>query len=323
MCWLAIFALRFLSCSNLSPQSMTMIQTQFVSQSLYESNFLDLHLFRRGKVRDVYDLENALLMVASDRISAFDVIMAQPIPQKGALLTAISLFWFEQTRHIVRNHFISATVAEYPAKCHPYAADLAGRSMLVEKTKPLAIECVVRGYVAGSGWKEYKESETICGIKLPSGLQESSQLAEPIFTPATKAETGHDENISFSEAANIVGMENAALARDLSLKLYKFAAEYALKRGIILADTKFEFGIDRTGALILIDEALTPDSSRFWLAAEWQPGKAQMNFDKQILRDYLETLDWNKQPPPPPLPQHILDTTAAKYREALERLTNG
>lgn len=288
---------------------------------MIQTDFPDLKLFRRGKVRDVYDLGTTLLMVATDRISAFDVIMEQPIPQKGEILTSVSLFWFEKTRHIVRNHLISSNADEYPAECRKYADVLRGRSMLVEKTAPLAIECVVRGYVAGSGWKEYKASETICGIKLPSGLQESSRLAEPIFTPATKAETGHDENISFEEAATIVGAETAGAVRDLSIRLYTFAAEYAAQRGIILADTKFEFGVDSTGNIILIDEALTPDSSRFWLAEEWQPGKPQMNFDKQVLRDYLETLDWNKQYPPPNLPQEILDKTAAKYREALERLT--
>jgi phosphoribosylaminoimidazole-succinocarboxamide synthase len=288
---------------------------------MIQTDFPDLKLFRRGKVRDVYDLGSTLLMVATDRISAFDVIMAQPIPKKGEILTSVSLFWFEQTRHIVRNHLLSSNVDDYPAECRKYAAELRGRSMLVEKTAPLAIECVVRGYVAGSGWKEYKASETICGIKLPSGLEESSRLAEPIFTPATKAETGHDENISFEEASKIVGQETAVAVRDLSIQLYTFASEYAAKRGIILADTKFEFGVDSTGSIILIDEALTPDSSRFWLAEEWQPGKPQMNFDKQVLRDYLETLDWDKQYPPPHLPQGILDKTAAKYREALERLT--
>ncbi|MBD1207037.1 MAG: phosphoribosylaminoimidazolesuccinocarboxamide synthase [Ignavibacteria bacterium] len=288
---------------------------------MIQTDFPDLKLFRRGKVRDVYDLGTTLLMVATDRISAFDVIMAQPIPKKGEILTSVSLFWFEHTRQIVRNHLISSNVDDYPAECRKYADVLRGRSMLVEKTAPLAIECVVRGYVAGSGWKEYKASETICGIKLPSGLEESSRLAEPIFTPATKAETGHDENISFEEAAKIVGHETAVAVRDLSIQLYTFASEYAAKRGIILADTKFEFGVDSRGSIILIDEALTPDSSRFWLAEEWQPGKPQMNFDKQVLRDYLETLDWNKQYPPPILPQDILDKTAAKYREALERLT--
>lgn len=288
---------------------------------MIQTDFPDLKLFRRGKVRDVYDLGSTLLMVATDRISAFDVIMAQPIPKKGEILTSVSLFWFEHTRHIVRNHLISSNVDDYPMECRKYASELRGRSMLVEKTAPLAIECVVRGYVAGSGWKEYKASETICGITLPSGLEESSRLSEPIFTPATKAETGHDENISFEEASRIVGHETAVAVRDLSLQLYTFASEYAAKRGIILADTKFEFGVDSTGSIILIDEALTPDSSRFWLAEEWQPGKPQMNFDKQVLRDYLETLDWDKQYPPPHLPQDILDKTAAKYREALERLT--
>lgn len=288
---------------------------------MIQTDFPDLKLFRRGKVRDVYDLGTTLLMVVTDRISAFDVIMAQPIPKKGEILTSVSLFWFEHTRQIVRNHLISSNVDDYPAECRKYADVLRGRSMLVEKTAPLAIECVVRGYVAGSGWKEYKASETICGIKLPSGLEESSRLAEPIFTPATKAETGHDENISFEEAAKIVGHETAVAVRDLSIQLYTFASEYAAKRGIILADTKFEFGVDSRGSIILIDEALTPDSSRFWLAEEWQPGKPQMNFDKQVLRDYLETLDWDKQYPPPHLPQDILDKTAAKYREALERLT--
>lgn len=288
---------------------------------MIQTDFPSLKLFRRGKVRDVYDLGTTLLMVATDRISAFDVVMAQPIPRKGSILTHISLFWFAQTRHIVRNHLITANVDEYPPECRPYADELRGRSMLVEKTVPLAIECVVRGYVAGSGWKEYKASETICGIKLPSGLQESSRLETPIFTPATKAETGHDENISFEEASKIVGAETAKKVRELSVQLYEFAAKYAAERGIILADTKFEFGVASGGEIILIDEALTPDSSRFWLKDEWQAGRAQMNFDKQILRDYLETLDWNKQYPPPHLPNEILEKTAAKYQEALERLT--
>jgi phosphoribosylaminoimidazole-succinocarboxamide synthase len=288
---------------------------------MYQSDFPNLKLFRRGKVRDVYDLGETLLMVATDRISAFDVVMAQTVPNKGKILTAVSLFWFERTRDIVRNHLITANVDEYPEECRKYADDLRGRSMLVEKTQPLPIECVVRGYVAGSGWKEYQANGTICGIKLPSGLQESSRLAEPIFTPATKAEEGHDENISFEAAANLVGAEQAMTVRLLSINLYKTASLYALQRGILLADTKFEFGIDSHGQIILIDEALTPDSSRFWLKDEWQPGTAQMNFDKQVLRDYLETLDWNKQYPPPTLPDDVLQRTAAKYNEALERLT--
>jgi phosphoribosylaminoimidazole-succinocarboxamide synthase len=293
---------------------------------LHTTNFPTLTLFRRGKVRDVYDVTTeggtpALLMVATDRISAFDVIMAEPVPRKGEMLTRISLFWFERTHNIVRNHLISSRVEDYPSSCQPYAAALTGRSMLVEKTTPLPVECVVRGYLAGSGWKEYRERQTVCGVPLPAGLQESSRLPEPIFTPATKAETGHDENISFEQAAEILGAERAARVRELSLALYNAAADYAASKGIILADTKFEFGVDAPGEIILIDEALTPDSSRFWLTGEWQPAKPQMNFDKQVLRDYLETLDWNKQPPPPPLPAEILERTAAKYAEAIERLT--
>ena len=291
------------------------------STALFMSDFPTLSLFRRGKVRDVYDLGNALLMVASDRISAFDVVMDTPITGKGTILTNLSLFWFELTKSIIPNHLISSTVADYPAECLPYSAELTGRSMLVRKTTPLPIECVVRGYLAGSGWKEYSASKTVCGIALPDGLVESSKLPEPIFTPATKAETGHDENISFAEAQQICGAEIAAKAREISLKLYKFAAEYAAARNIILADTKFEFGTLPNGELILIDEALTPDSSRYWLAEEYQPGKTQTNFDKQVLRDYLETLDWNKQPPPPPLPDEIVVKVKQKYQEALDRLT--
>lgn len=291
------------------------------SDALFMSDFPTLSLFRRGKVRDVYTLGDVLLMVASDRISAFDVVMDTPIAGKGKILTNLSLFWFEMTKSIIPNHLISSTVADYPAECLPYSDQLAGRSMLVRTTTPLPIECVVRGYLAGSGWKEYSASKTVCGIALPDGLVESSKLPEPIFTPATKAETGHDENISFAEAQQICGAEIAEKAREISLKLYKFASEYAAKRNIILADTKFEFGTLPNGELILIDEALTPDSSRYWLAEEYQPGKTQTNFDKQVLRDYLETLDWNKQPPPPPLPDEIVVKVKQKYQEALDRLT--
>ncbi|MFM7156362.1 MAG: phosphoribosylaminoimidazolesuccinocarboxamide synthase, partial [Bacteroidota bacterium] len=251
-------------------------------------------LFRKGKVRDVYDLGNALLIVATDRISAFDVIMEDAIPGKGALLTELSLFWFEKTSHIIENHIISSKPEEYPDILAPYSELLEGRSMLVKKTKPLPIECVVRGYLAGSGWKEYQQSKAICGIPLPSGLQQSEQLPESIFTPATKAEEGHDENISLEQAIALCG-DRAIEAREYSLKLYAFAHEYAQKRGIILADTKFEFGVDENNNLILIDEALTPDSSRYWLAERYSLGNQQENFDKQVLRDYLETLDWNKQ----------------------------
>lgn len=288
---------------------------------VYQTSFPTLALFRRGKVRDVYDLGEHLLMVATDRISAFDVVMAEPVPGKGEILTALSLFWFDHTKDIVPNHLISASVAEFPAECQPYAAELRGRSMLVKKTKPLPIECVVRGYLAGSGWKEYRTSRTVCGIALPEGLVESSKLPEPIFTPATKAEEGHDENISFEQAAELCGTELAEQARTLSIALYEAAAAHALRCGIILADTKFEFGVDSNGALILIDEALTPDSSRYWLRELYKPGEPQYNFDKQILRDYLETLDWNKQYPPPPLPADVLQKTYDKYREAFERLT--
>lgn len=289
--------------------------------AVYQTDFPTLALFRRGKVRDVYDLGDRLLMVATDRISAFDVVMAEPVPGKGEILTALSVFWFGKTQDIVPNHLISAHVDEYPESCRPYADELRGRSMLVKKTKPLPIECVVRGYLAGSGWKEYRASRTVCGIPLPEGLQESAKLPEPIFTPATKAEEGHDENISFEQAAALCGADLADEARRLSIALYTAAATHAMSRGIILADTKFEFGVDDSGRLILIDEALTPDSSRYWLRELYKPGEPQYNFDKQILRDYLETLDWNKQYPPPPLPDDILKKTYDKYREAFERLT--
>lgn len=291
------------------------------SDALFKSDFPTLTLFRRGKVRDVYDLGDSLLMVASDRMSAFDVVMDNPIAGKGEILTKLSLFWFDITKSIVPNHLITSNVNEYPEVCLPYSKQLEGRSMLVRKTVPLAIECVVRGYLAGSGWKEYSTSKTVCGIPLPDGLVESSKLSEPIFTPATKAETGHDENISFEEAVKICGVELTTKARELSLQLYNFASDYARERNIILADTKFEFGTLPNGELILIDEALTPDSSRYWLAEEYEPGKTQTNFDKQVLRDYLETLSWNKQPPPPPLPDDIIAKVKQKYQEAFDRLT--
>ncbi len=275
---------------------------------------------RSGKVRDIFDLGDRLLFVASDRISAFDVIMPNGIPRKGEVLTQISYFWFAQTESFQPNHLISHAGDPLPANLQPFAEKLNGRSMLVKKAQPLAIECVVRGYLAGSGWKEYRESQTVCGIKLPAGLKESSELPEPIFTPATKAETGHDENISFDQAAQIVGKQLAEQARAASLKIYNFARDYARKRGIIIADTKFEFGL-LDGQLLLIDEVLTPDSSRFWPAAEYQAGKSQPSFDKQFVRDYLETLDWNKTPPGPVLPAEVVAKTQAKYLEAYERLT--
>lgn len=290
--------------------------------ALYSTSFPTLNLWRRGKVRDVYDLGDTLLFVASDRISAYDVIMDQPIPGKGKILTALSLFWFDQLSDVVPNHLLTADVDEFPEECSPYREELWGRSMLVKKTRPLAIECVARGYLAGSGWKEYRANRMVCGNVLPEGLVESSRLPEPIFTPATKAEEGHDMNITFEEAAAIVGDDVAAEARELTLELYRRAGRIAEERGIIIADTKFEFGHDETGRLILIDEALTPDSSRFWLASTYEPGREQQNFDKQFLRDYLDSIAWNKMPPPPTLPQEVIEATLTKYQEALAKLTS-
>lgn len=278
-------------------------------------------LFRRGKVRDVYDLGDRLLMVATDRISAFDVVMTEGIPDKGALLTSISLYWFEQLGDVIPNHLLSTDVSTLPGLSDAERAMLAGRSMIVRKTRPLPVECVVRGYLAGSGWKEYQTSQTVCGIHLPSGYSESSRLTMPIFTPATKAEEGHDENISFERAAEILGTDVAERVREISIALYNAAAKDVAGKGLILADTKFEFGIDDSGQIILIDEALTPDSSRYWLASSYAEGTAQMNFDKQVLRDWLETTTWDKNPPPPKLPAEVVQATRAKYIEAYERIT--
>ncbi|HMP81217.1 MAG TPA: phosphoribosylaminoimidazolesuccinocarboxamide synthase [Verrucomicrobiota bacterium] len=275
---------------------------------------------KSGKVREIFDLGDAFLFVASDRISAFDCVMPNGIPRKGEVLTQISHFWFDQTEQLVPNHRLAGTNDPLPDKLAPFADKVARRSMIVKKAQPLAVECIVRGYLAGSGWKEYKKSQTVCGIPLPSGLQESSELPEPIFTPSTKAETGHDENISFDEAKKILGDDIANQARDLSLEIYKFARDYARQRGIIIADTKFEFGLF-AGKLILIDEVLTPDSSRFWPANEYAPGKGQPSFDKQFVRDYLETLTWDKTPPAPSLPAEVVARTQAKYLEAYEKLT--
>ena len=266
---------------------------------------------RSGKVREVFDLGDAFLLVATDRISAFDCVMPNGIPRKGEVLTQISHFWFEKFSSLVPNHLLAKASDPLPKNLQPFASQLARRSMIVKKAQPLAIECIVRGYLSGSGWKEYKKSETVCGIKLPAGLTESTELPEPIFTPSTKAESGHDENISFEEACGIAGDDVATQARDLSLKIYKAGRDYARQRGIIIADTKFEFGIYE-GKLILIDEVLTPDSSRFWPANEYQPGKGQPSFDKQFVRDYLETLDWNKQPPAPALPKDVVEKTTEK-----------
>jgi len=275
---------------------------------------------RSGKVREVFDLGDSFLLVASDRISAFDVIMPNGIPHKGAVLTQISHFWFEKFSTLVPNHLLAKADDPLPANLQPFADKLAKRSMIVKKAKPLAIECIVRGYLSGSGLKEYKKSQTVCGIKLPAGLVDSSELPEPIFTPSTKAEQGHDENINFEQACDIVGTELATQARDLSLMIYKAGRDFARQRGIIIADTKFEFGLFE-GKLILIDEVLTPDSSRFWPADQYTPGKSQPSFDKQFVRDYLETLAWDKTPPGPQLPADVVAKTSAKYLEAYERLT--
>jgi phosphoribosylaminoimidazole-succinocarboxamide synthase len=275
---------------------------------------------KSGKVREIFDLGEHLLMVATDRISAFDCIMPNGIPHKGEVLTQISHFWFDQMSTIVPNHRLIKANDPLPPILRAHATQLARRSMIVKKAQPLPIECVVRGYLAGSGWKEYQQNGTVCGIHLPDGLMESSELPEPIFTPATKAQTGHDINISFDEAARIAGGDVAEQARDLSIQLYKTARRYAKQRGIIIADTKFEFGRYH-GGLILIDEVLTPDSSRFWPADQYQPGRSQPSFDKQFVRDYLETLDWDKRPPAPALPTDVVMKTCGKYLEAYKRLT--
>jgi phosphoribosylaminoimidazole-succinocarboxamide synthase len=288
-----------------------------VMKVIRETNFAGLSPSARGKVRDIYDLGDKLLIVATDRLSAFDVIMATPIPDKGRILTQLSLFWFNLLRGIIPNHVLSAT--EFPASFDRYTADLAGRTMLVKKTKPLPIECVARGYLSGSGWKEYKATGKVCGISLPPGLQESDKLPEPIFTPATKAVSGHDENISFEQAAALIGNSLAEKVRAITLEIYRQAAAYAEPRGILLADTKFEFGL-LNDELIWIDEALTPDSSRFWPASAYKPGGPQPSFDKQFVRDYLERIQWPKVPPGPELPPDVVDATRAKYREAFRIL---
>lgn len=286
-----------------------------------QTDFPALKLVNRGKVRDIYDLGDTLLMVTSDRISAFDVIMNEPIPDKGKVLTQISRFWFSQVEDIIPNHIISTDVAEYPAECRQYADVLDGRSMLVKKAQPLAAECIVRGYLSGSGWKDYKATGALCGIRLPEGLKESDRLEQPIFTPSTKAELGeHDENITFEQMAELCGSDLAEQAREATIAIYSRAREIADRKGIIIADTKFEFGVYE-GSLIIIDECLTPDSSRFWPKDLYRPGGPQPSFDKQFLRDYLETLDWGKTAPAPSLPEEIVRKTGEKYKEALLRLT--
>lgn len=288
---------------------------------LVKSNFEGLELLKRGKVRDVYELDERLLIVASDRMSAFDVVMDDPIPDKGKILTGISLFWFKQLKPVVENHVITADVSQYPGPCRRFQKELEGRSMLVVKAQPLPVECIVRGYLSGSGWSEYQSKRSVCGITLPAGLVESEKLPEPIFTPSTKAEEGiHDENISVERVVEILGEETSRKIRKLSLKIYEYGRQLAAEKGIIIADTKFEFGL-ADGRLILIDEVLTPDSSRFWPMDTYRSGGPQKSFDKQYLRDYLNSLDWPKKPPPPRLPSEIIQRTREKYLEALVRLT--
>jgi len=290
--------------------------TQVVSRT----DFQNLHLKGRGKVRDIYDLGDRLLIVATDRISAFDVVMPNPIPDKGKVLTQLSKFWFDMTKGIVPNHIISTDVRDFPEECRPYQEILRDRSMLVVKTQPLPIECVVRGYLSGSGWEEYGKTGEVCGIQLPKGLAESSKLEEPIFTPATKEEIGlHDENITFERVETIVGKELAQRLKFLSLAIYKKARDFAEGKGILIADTKMEFGV-KDGRLLLIDELFTPDSSRFWPKDDYRPGGSQKSFDKQFLRDYLLSIRWNKNPPAPQLPEEIVRKTRGKYLEAYERL---
>jgi phosphoribosylaminoimidazole-succinocarboxamide synthase len=288
---------------------------------LLQTDFPELELWASGKVRDIYRVDNErLLFIATDRISAFDYVLASGIPHKGRVLTQLSLFWFDFLADIVPNHLVTADLEQYPATLKPHAEQLRGRSMLVTMADMVAIECVVRGYISGSAWKEYQQQGSVCGIKLPGGLRESDKLPEPIFTPAIKATSGHDENISFAEMVSRAGRELSETLRDLSLRIYAAAADYAAQRGIIVADTKFEFG-KTAGGLVLADEVLTPDSSRFWPADRYQPGRAQESFDKQFVRDYLESIRWNKQPPTPALPAEVAGRTSEKYTEAYRRLT--
>ncbi len=276
---------------------------------------------RSGKVREVFDLGDTLLFVVTDRLSAFDVILPDPIPDKGAVLNQLSAFWFKRFDDKIDNHFVTANFDDFPKNLQPFREQLVGRSMIVKKTTPLTVECVVRGYLAGSGWKEYQKSQSVCGIKLPTGLQLASQLPEPIFTPSTKADEGHDENIDMATCRKMLGSDVADRVKDLSLEIYSRGRDHAAQCGIIVADTKFEFG-ERDGKLLLIDECLTPDSSRFWPADQYAVGQSPPSYDKQFVRDYLETLDWDKTPPAPRLPKDVIEKTSAKYREAFHRLTN-
>lgn len=288
---------------------------------ILQTNYEDIKLVKRGKVRDIYEIDDKYLLVSSDRLSAFDVIMNEGIPKKGRVLTKISEFWFDYVNDQIENHIISTNVDEYPEVCHKYKDDLYGRSMLVKKAELIPLECIVRGYISGSGWKEYQQKGSICGIELPSGLVESEKLSEPIFTPSTKAEIGdHDENISEEQAIEIVGKETYEFLKSTTINIYKKASEFASQKGIILADTKMEFGY-YNGKIILIDELLTPDSSRFWPIEDYEKGRAQMSYDKQYVRDYLLSVDFNKQPPAPTLPDEVINNTSDKYVQALNKLT--
>ncbi|MBF0211512.1 MAG: phosphoribosylaminoimidazolesuccinocarboxamide synthase [Desulfamplus sp.] len=292
-----------------------------MSNTIRETDFKELKLIRKGKVRDIYDTGDAFLMVTTDRLSAFDVVLPDGIYGKGRVLTQISLFWFKMMEDIVDNHIISADVRDFPKECQKYAEILEGRSMLVKKAEPLPVECIVRGYISGSGWKSYKKEGHVCGISLPSGLKESDRLSEPLYTPSTKAEVGdHDINVDFEETIKMLGKDRAEKLKDLSLQIYKKGAEFALKKGIIIADTKFEFGL-LDGKIILIDEVLTPDSSRFWQKDLYSPGGSQQSFDKQFVRDWLESSGWDKNPPAPELPKDVIEKTSAKYFEALNLIT--
>lgn len=290
-------------------------------KAVRETDFSNIKLLKRGKVRDIYDLGDKLLMVATDRMSAFDVVMPDPIPDKGKILTQISLFWFDIIKPLIQNHVISSDVNEYPIECRKYSEELNGRSMLVRKTEPLPVECVVRGYLSGSGWNSYQERGEICGIRLPKGLKESDKLPEPLFTPSTKEEVGtHDINIDFDETVKRIGKKLAERVKELSIEIYMRGTKLAAQKGIIIADTKFEFGLIDND-VIIIDEVLTPDSSRFWPKDSYKPGGPQLSFDKQYLRDYLTSIKWNRKPPAPSLPKDVIDNTRSKYMEALKRLT--
>jgi len=305
-----------------SPDGYAKVSVNFTKNPvILQTDLSGIERHAQGKVRDVYSVdENRLLIIASDRISAFDYILPTGIPDKGRVLTQLSIFWFDFLRDVTPTHFLTANVDEYPETLQPFRDQLEGRSMLVKRAKMIEIECVARGYISGSGWKEYRQSGTVCGIQLPAGLRESDKLPEPIFTPATKAQSGHDENVSFEHVVSLIGEDLSKRLRDLTLEIYSRAARYAETKGVIIADTKFEFGfVD--GQLVLGDEVLTPDSSRFWPAESYQPGGAQFSFDKQFVRDYLESIHWNKQPPAPPLPEEVAENTAGKYRQAYQILT--